>query len=71
MESEFAAVNAHIAEADLMFQSVNKRLRTIVNLPSRLNLEVLKLMSDTNFPEDEKQRILAKMRVFGSDVLLF
>lgn len=71
MESEFAAVNARIAEADLKFQSVNKRLRIIINLLSRLNLEVLKLMPDSNFPEDEKQRILANMRVFGSDVLLF
>lgn len=71
MESEFVAVNVRIAEAGLKFQSVNKRLRIIVNLLSRLNLEVLKLMPDTNFPEDEKQRILAKMRVFGSDVLLF
>ena len=71
MESEFAAVNVRIAEAGLKFQSVNKSLRIIVNLLSRLNLEVLKLMPDTNFPEDEKQRILAKMRFFGSDVLLF
>ena len=30
--------------------------------------EVLTLLSSPNFPEAEKQRILAKMRAFGSKV---
>jgi len=35
---------------------------------SKADAEIQKLLSSPNFPEDKKQQILSKMRVFGSKV---
>ena len=63
LEAEIAAANARITKAKAQTAAAEHSARA-----SKNENEVLKLLSSPNFPEAEKQRILAKMRAFDSKV---
>ncbi len=60
LEAEIAAANARIAKANA--EASKRKAEEYSNRASKVEAEVLKLISAPNFPEAEKQRILAKMR---------
>lgn len=68
LEAEIAAANARIAKAKAQTAAAERRAAEHRARASKNENEVLKLLSSPNFPEAEKQRILAKMRAFGSKV---
>ena len=68
LEAEIAAANARIAKAKVQLAAAELRAAKHRARASKAEAEVLKLLSSPNFPEAEKQRILAKMRAFGSEV---
>ncbi len=68
LEAEIAAANARIAKAKAQSAAAERRAAEHSTRASKAEAEVLKLLSSPNFPEVEKQRILAKMRAFGSKV---
>ena len=68
LEAEIAAANARITEAKAQTAAAERRAAEHSARASKNENEVLKLLSSPNFPEAEKQRILAKMRAFGSKV---
>lgn len=68
LEAEIAAANARIAKAKAQLSAAELRAAEHRVRASKAEAEVLKLLSSPNFPEAEKQRILAKMRAFGSKV---
>lgn len=68
LEAEIAAANARIAKAKAQTAAAERRAAEHSVRASKTETEVLKLLSNPNFPEAEKQRILAKMRAFGSKV---
>ena len=68
MEAEIAAANARITKAKAQTAAAERRAAEHSARASKNKNEVLKLLSSPNFPEVEKQRILAKMRAFGSKV---
>lgn len=68
LEAEIAAANARIAKANAQIIVSERKAAEYGAHASKVEAEVLKLLSSPNFPEDEKQRILAKMRASGSDV---
>lgn len=68
LEAEIAAANARIAKAKAQTAAAERRTAEHSARVSKAEAEVLKLLSSPNFPEAEKQRILAKMRAFGSNV---
>ena len=62
IQDEIAAANARIAKANAEAEACKRKAEEYSNRASKVEAEVLKLISDPNFPEAEKQRILAKMR---------
>lgn len=68
LEAEIAAANACITKAKAQTAADERRAAEHSARASKTENEVLKLLSSPNFPEAEKQRILAKMRAFGSKV---
>lgn len=68
LEAEIAAANARITKAKAQTAAAERRAAEHSARASKTETEVLKLLSSPNFPEAEKQRILAKMRAFGSKV---
>lgn len=68
LEAEIAAANARITKAKALTAAAERRAAEHSARASKNENEVLKLLSSPNFPEAEKQRILAKMRAFGSKV---
>ncbi len=68
LEAEIAAANARTDLAKAQIADANRRTAEYSARASKAEAEVLKLLSSPNFPEIEKQRILAKMRAFGSKV---
>lgn len=68
LEAEIAAANARITKAKAQTAAAERRAAEHSARASKTENEVLKLLSSPNFPEAEKQRILAKMRAFGSKV---
>lgn len=68
LEAEIAAANARIAKAKAQVAAAERRTIEHRARATKAEAEVLKLLSSPNFPETEKQRILAKMRAFGSEV---
>ena len=68
LEAETAAANARTAAMKAQIAAIERRTAEHSARASKAEAEVLKLLSSPNFPEAERQRILAKMRAFGSDV---
>ena len=68
LEAEIAAANARITKAKAKTAAAERRTVEHSARASKNEHEVLKLLSSPNFPDAEKQRILAKMRAFGSKV---
>ena len=67
LEAEIAAANARIAKANAEAEASKRKAEEYSSRASKVEAEVLKLISDPNFPEAEKQRILAKMRASKDD----
>ena len=59
LEAEIAAANARIAKANAETEASKRKAEEYSNRASKVEAEVLKLISAPNFPEAEKQRILA------------
>lgn len=68
LEAEIAAANARTAKAEAQIAAAERRAVEDSARASKAEAEVLKLLSSPNFPGVEKERILAKMRSFGSKV---
>lgn len=68
LEAEIDAANVRIAKAKAQTAAAERRAAEHSARASKNENEVLKLLSSPNFPEAEKQRILPKMRAFGSKV---
>ena len=68
LEAEIAAANARITKAKAKTAAAERRTVEHSARASKNENEVLKLLSSPNFPEAEKQRILARMRALGSKV---
>ncbi len=68
LEAETAALNARAAEMKAEAAAYRRETESHRSRASKAEAEVLRLLSSPNFPEAEKQRILAKMRAFGSKV---
>lgn len=62
LEAEIAAANARIAKANADAEASRLKTEEYSNRASKVEAEVLKLISAPNFPEMERQRILAKIR---------
>ena len=62
LETEIAVANARIANANAEAEACRRKSEEYSNRASKVEAEVLKLISAPNFPEMERQRILAKMR---------
>ena len=60
LETEIAVANARIANAEA--EASRRKAEEYSNRASKVEAEVLKLISAPNFPEMERQRILSKMR---------
>ncbi len=68
LEAEIAAANARIAKAKAQTMAYERKAAEYSAHADKVEAEVLKLLLSPNFPEKEKQRILAKMRASGSKV---
>lgn len=66
LEAEIAAADARTAKAKAQTAAANRRASEYSVRASQTEAEILKLLSNPNFPEDKKQQILAKMRAFGN-----
>ena len=66
LEAEIAAANARIAKANAEAEASKRKAEEYCNHASKVEAEVLKRISDPNFPEAERQRILAKLRASRS-----
>ena len=66
LEAEIAAANSFIAKANAEAEASKRKAEEYSNRASKVEAEVLKLISDPNFPEAERQRILAKLRTSRS-----
>ena len=62
LETEIAVANARIAKAKAETEASKRKAEEYGNRASKVEAKVLKLITAPNFPEAEKQRILAKMR---------
>ena len=62
LEAEIAAANARIAKANAEAEASKRKAEEYSSRASKVEAEVLKLISAPNFPEMERQRILSKMR---------
>lgn len=68
LEAEIAAANARTAKAKAQTAAAERIAAEHSARASKAEAEVLKLLSSPNFPEDQKQQILAKMRAFDSNL---
>lgn len=66
LESEIADTNARIDKVNAEVEAIKRKTIEIRNRVSKIEEDAQKQISDPNFPEEEKQRILAKMRVLKS-----
>lgn len=68
LEAEIAAANARIAKAnaEAEAEASKRKAEEYSNRASKVEAEVLKLISDPHFPEAERQRFLAKLRASKS-----
>ena len=66
LESEIADTNARIDKVNAEVEAIKRNTIEIRNRVSKIEEDAQKQISDPNFPEAEKQRILAKMRVLKS-----
>lgn len=66
LEAEIAAANARIAKANAEAEASKRKAEEYSNRASKVEAEVLKLISDPHFPEAERQRFLAKLRASKS-----
>ena len=64
LEAEIAAATARIAKANA--EASKRKAEEYSNRASKVEAEVLKRISAPNFPEAEKQRILAKLQASRS-----
>lgn len=62
LESEIADTNARIDKVNAEVEAIKRKTIEIRNRVSKIEEDAQKQISDPNFPEAEKQRILAKMR---------
>lgn len=66
LESEIADTNARIDKVNAEVEAIKRKTIEIRNRVFKIEEDAQKQISDPNFPEAEKQRILAKMRVLKS-----
>lgn len=66
LESEIADTNARIDKFNAEVEAIKRKTIEIRNRVFKIEEDAQKQISDPNFPEAEKQRILAKMRVLKS-----
>ena len=62
LESEIADTNARIDKVNAEVEAIKRKTIEIRNRVFKIEEDAQKQISDPNFPEAEKQRILAKMR---------
>ena len=65
-ESEIADTNARRDKVNAEVEAIKRKTIEIRNRVSKIEEDAQKQISDPNFPEAEKQRILAKMRALKS-----
>ena len=63
---QIADTNARIDKVNAEVEAIKRKTIEIRNRVSKIEEDAQKQISDPNFPEAEKQRILAKMRVLKS-----
>ena len=66
LESEIADTNARIDKVNAEVEAIKRKTIEIRNRVSKIEEDAQKQISDPNFPEAEKQRILAKVRALKS-----
>ena len=66
LESEIADTNARMDKVNAEVEAIKRKTIEIRNRVSKIEEDAQKQISDPNFPEAEKQRILAKMRALKS-----
>ena len=66
LESEIADTYARIDKVNAEVEAIKRKTIEIRNRVSKIEEDAQKQISDPNFPEAEKQRILAKMRALKS-----
>lgn len=66
LESEIADTNARIDKVNAEVEAIKRKTIEIRNRVSKIEEDAQKQISEPNFPEAEKQRILAKMRALKS-----
>lgn len=66
LESEIADTNARIDKVNAEVEAIKRKTIEIRNRVFKIEEDAQKQISDPNFPEAEKQRILAKMRALKS-----
>ena len=66
LESEIADTNARIDKVNAEVEAIKRKTIEIRYRVSKIEEDAQKQISDPNFPEAEKQRILAKMRALKS-----
>ena len=66
LESDIADTNARIDKVNAEVEAIKRKTIEIRNRVSKIEEDAQKQISDPNFPEAEKQRILAKMRALKS-----
>ena len=68
LEAETAAANALTANYKAQAAVLERMAAEDSARADKAEAEILRLLSNPNFPEDKKRLILAKMRAFGSKV---
>ena len=66
LESEITDTYARIDKVNAEVEAIKRKTIEIRNRVSKIEEDAQKQISDPNFPEAEKQRILAKMRALKS-----
>ena len=66
LESEIADTNARIDKVNAEVEAIKRKTIEIRNRVFKIEEDAQKQISDPNFPEAEKQRILVKMRALKS-----
>lgn len=66
LESEIADTNARIDKVNAEVEAIKRKTIEIRNRVFKIEEDAQKQISDPNFPEAEKQRILAKLRASRS-----
>ena len=66
LESEIADTYARIDKVNAEVEAIKRKTIEIRNRVFKIEEDAQKQISDPNFPEAEKQRILAKMRALKS-----